>query len=163
MSTPDAPALAGIHHLKLPVTDLDRSREWYLSRLGYQVQMEFVEQGRLMGYALSHPNGGPPLAVRLDPERARAAAGFDYFSIGVPDKDAIDQLAARLTRLGEQHAGVHWASIGWILPELHDPDGHEVRFYTLQHHTELEPGTVTVIRDPRESSEQHERAVAQQP
>ena len=23
------PALAGVHHLKLPVTDLARSREWY--------------------------------------------------------------------------------------------------------------------------------------
>ena len=161
MSTPDAPALAGIHHLKLPVTDLDRSREWYLSRLGYQVQMEFVEQGRLMGVALSHPNGGPPLALRLDPERARAAAGFDYFAIGVPDKDAIDQLAARLTGFGEQHAGVHWASIGWILPELHDPDGHEVRFYTIQHHTELDPGAVTVINDARESAERRERALAQ--
>ena len=161
MDVPDAPALAGIHHLKLPVTDLDRSREWYLSRLGYQVQMEFVEQGRLMGVALSHPNGGPPLALRLDPERARAAAGFDYFSIGVPDKDAIDRLAARLAGLGEQHAGVHWASIGWILPELHDPDGHEVRFYTIQHHTELDPGAVTVINDPRENSERRERAAAQ--
>ena len=160
---PDAPALAGIHHLKLPVTDLDRSRDWYLSRLGYQVHMEFVEQGRMMGYGLSHPNGGPPLALRLDPERARAAAGFDYFAIGVPDKDAIDQLAVRLTGLGEQHAGVHWASIGWILPELHDPDGHEVRFYTHQHHTKLEPDAITVINDPRERSEQHERAVAWQP
>lgn len=117
MSAPAAPALAGIHHLKLPVTDLARSRDWYMSRLGYQVQMEFVEQGRLMGYALSHPNGGPPLGLRLDPERARAAAGFDYFSIGVPDKDAINQLADRLAALGERHAGVHWASIGWILPD----------------------------------------------
>ena len=87
---PDAPALAGIHHLKLPVTDLARSREWYQSRLGYQVQLEFVEQGRLMGYTLAHPNGGPQLALRLNPERARAAAGFDYFAIGVPDREAID-------------------------------------------------------------------------
>jgi catechol 2,3-dioxygenase-like lactoylglutathione lyase family enzyme len=161
MGMPDTPALAGIHHLKLPVTDLSRSREWYLSRLGYQVQLEFVEQGRLMGVALTHPNGGPPLGLRLDPERARAAAGFDYFSIGVPDKDAIDRLAAGLTRLGESHAGVHWASIGWILPELHDPDGHEVRFYTIQHHTELDPGAVTVINDPRENAERRERATAQ--
>jgi catechol 2,3-dioxygenase-like lactoylglutathione lyase family enzyme len=160
MNTPDAPALAGIHHLKLPVTDLARSREWYQSRLGYQVQMEFVEQGRLMGYGLAHPNGGPPLALRLNPERARAAAGFDYFAIGVPHKEAIDQLAARLTALGEQHAGVHWASIGWILPELHDPDGHEVRFYTLQHHTDLDPGAVTTISDPRESAQRREQAAA---
>jgi catechol 2,3-dioxygenase-like lactoylglutathione lyase family enzyme len=49
MSAADAPVLAGIHHLKLPVTDLARSLEWYRSRLGYQVQVEFVEQGTLMG------------------------------------------------------------------------------------------------------------------
>ncbi len=55
---------------------------------------------------------------------------------------------------------MHWASIGWILPELHDPDGHEVRFYTHQHHTKLEPDAITVINDPRERSERHERAVA---
>ncbi len=157
MSVPDAPPLAGIHHLKLPVTDLARSREWYHSRLGYQVQMEFVEQGQLMGYALSHPNGGPPLGLRLDPHRARAAAGLDYFAIGVPGKEAIDQLAARLTALGEPHAGVHWASIGWILPELHDPDGHQVRFYTHQHHTEPDPDVVTTITDPRESAQRRER------
>jgi catechol 2,3-dioxygenase-like lactoylglutathione lyase family enzyme len=163
MSIPNSPALAGVHHLKLPVTDLDRSREWYLSRLGYQVQIEFVEQGRRMGYALSHPNGGPALGLRLDPERARAAAGFDYFAIGVPDKDAIDELAARLTSFGEQHAGVHWATIGWILPELHDPDGHEVRFYTVQQHRELDPDGVTIVNDPRESAERRERAAVQRP
>ena len=115
-----------------------------------------VEQGQLKGLALAHPNGGPRLALRLDPERARAAAGFDYFAIGVPDKEAIDKLAARLTAQGEQHAGVHWASIGWILPLLCDPDGHEVRFYTQEHHTEPEPGQVTTIHDPRETAERHE-------
>jgi catechol 2,3-dioxygenase-like lactoylglutathione lyase family enzyme len=158
MSVSDAPALAGIHHLKLPVADLARSREWYRSRLGYRLLAEFVEQGQLMGCALAHPNGGPPLALRLDPDRARVAAGFDYFAIGVPDQEAIDQLAGRLTALGERHAGVHRASIGWILPELHDPDGHEVRFYTHQHHTEPGPGGVTTIYDPRESAERRERA-----
>lgn len=157
MTVPDAPVLAGVHHLKLPVSDLARSLDWYRSRLGYDAQVEFVEKGRLMGYAMAHPNGGPALALRLDPERARAAAGFDYFSIGVPDKAAIDDLAARLTRLGESHAGVHWASIGWILPLLHDPDGHEVRFYTLQHHTEPIPGQATTIHDPRENAELRER------
>ena len=159
----DAPALAGIHHVKLPVTDLARSREWYETHLGYQVQIEFVEQGTLMGYVLAHPNGGPELALRLNPERARAAAGFDYFAIGVPDQGSIDQLAERLTELGEQHAGVHWATVGWILPGLHDPDGHEVRFYTITHHTDLAPGTVATINDPRESAERREHAAAAVP
>jgi catechol 2,3-dioxygenase-like lactoylglutathione lyase family enzyme len=162
LAQPDAPALAGVHHLKLPVTDLARSREWYRSRLGYQVRIEFVEHGRLMGYVLAHPNGGPVLGLRLSPERARAAAGFDYFAIGVPDQDAIVQLAAHLSALGEQHTGVHWATIGWILPGLHDPDGHEVRFYTLQEHTDLPPGAVTTINDPRESAQRRAEAMAGQ-
>jgi catechol 2,3-dioxygenase-like lactoylglutathione lyase family enzyme len=153
----NAPALAGVHHLKLPVLDLARSRAWYESRLGYQVSAEFVEDGMLMGLALSHPNGGPGLALRLDPERAAAAAGFDYFAIGVPDRPSIEALADRLTALGEEHAGVHVASIGWILPLLHDPDGHEVRFYTVEHHTEYDEGVVTV-HNPRETAEERERA-----
>ena len=157
MGLSDAPALAGVHHLKLPVTDLARSREWYHSRLGYELRAEMIEQGQLMGIAMGHPNGGPALALRLDPERARAAAGFDYFAIGAPDKAAIEDLAGRLTALGEEHAGVHWASIGWILPWLHDPDGHEVRFYTQEHHTEPVPGQVTTIHDPRETAERHEQ------
>ncbi|HEU5418864.1 MAG TPA: VOC family protein, partial [Streptosporangiaceae bacterium] len=151
------PVLAGIHHLKLPVTGLARSLEWYRSRLGYEVQIEFVEQGQLMGVGLAHPGGGPDLALRLDPDRARAAAGFDYFAIGVPDKPAMERLAARLDALGQPHAGVHRASFGWILPEVLDPDGHPLRFYTLEHHTDPGPGEVTTIRDPRESAERAER------
>jgi len=157
----DVPVLAGVHHLKLPVSDLTRSAEWYQSRLGYRVTAEFVEQGTLMGYGMAHPAGGPSLGLRLDPDRARAAAGFDYFAIGVPDQAAIEALAARLTGLGEEHAGVHWASVGWILPELHDPDGHEVRFYTMEHHRQLDPESVTTFADPRETSEARERAQAQ--
>jgi catechol 2,3-dioxygenase-like lactoylglutathione lyase family enzyme len=152
-----APRLAGLHHLKLPVRDLDRSRDWYHSRLGYQVSIEFVEGGRLMGVSMRHPNGGPDLALRLDPERAAAAAGFDYFAIGVPDRAAINDLADRLTALGESHAGVHFATVGWILPMLHDPDGHEVRFYTTEHHTEMPDGGVITVHDPRETAERREQ------
>lgn len=132
------PALAGIHHVKLPVTDLRRSIEWYGSRLGYRLAVEFVERGQLMGVSLRHPNGGPAFALRLSPEKAVASAGFDYFSIGVPDKDAIDALAARLDELGDPHGGVQFGGIGWVLPLLHDPDGHEVRFYTIQTHTDYD-------------------------
>ncbi|NYE45367.1 catechol 2,3-dioxygenase-like lactoylglutathione lyase family enzyme [Spinactinospora alkalitolerans] len=185
MDRSPAPVLAGVHHLKLPVADLARSREWYADRLGYEAAIEFIEDGRLMGCMLRHPRGGPDFALRLDPARAEAAAGFDYFAIGVPDKAAIDELAERLTALGEAHAGVHLATVGWILPMLHDPDGHEIRFYTIEHHTPVNTrehhtpvnarehhtpvnarehhtpvgteGTMTV-RDPRETAQQREQA-----
>ncbi len=153
MHESSAPALAGVHHLKLPVRDLARSRSWYVSRLGYHQVIEFKEAGTPMGCLLGHPNGGPDLALRVDPARAEAAAGFDYFAIGVPDKDALDVLAARLSAQGEAHAGVHFASIGWILPELHDPDGHEVRFYTFEHHTSLDADQPLTVDDARETAE----------
>jgi catechol 2,3-dioxygenase-like lactoylglutathione lyase family enzyme len=149
----DTPTLDGIHHLKLPVADLDRSLAWYQTRLGYQLQAEFIEGGTRMGLGLRHPNGGPLLALRLDPERAEAAAGFDYFALGVPDKAAIEALARRLTDLGDDHAGVQHATLGWILPMVHDPDGHEVRFYTTVHHTDLTPGAVASVHDPRETAQ----------
>lgn len=154
------PALAGIHHLKLPVTDLARSLEWYRSRLGYELQLEFVEQGTPMGYALAHPAGGPDLGLRLDPDRARAAAGFDYFAIGVPDKAAMDALARKLDGLGQPHLGVHRASLGWILPEVLDPDGHALRFYTIAHHTDVAPGETATIHEARETAERLEREEA---
>ncbi|MFE3189952.1 VOC family protein [Nocardia sp. NPDC059240] len=150
------PTLAGVHHLKLPVSDLARSIDWYRTRLGYEVGVEFNEQGVLRGVALHHPAGGPMLGLRLDPEKAAAAAGFDYFSIGVPDRPAIEALAEHLTALGESHAGVHFATIGWILPLLHDPDGHEVRFYTVESHTELDDEPL-VVDNARETATARER------
>jgi catechol 2,3-dioxygenase-like lactoylglutathione lyase family enzyme len=156
--TTDVPLLDGVHHLKLPVSDLARARAWYESRLGYRVTTEFTEHGTVLGLAMTHPNGGPMLALRLDPERAEAAAGFDYFSIGVPTKEALDALAERLTGLGETHAGVHFATIGWILPDTHDPDGHEVRFYTSQHHTETDATEIRWVEDARATAARRERA-----
>ena len=127
----DAPALDGIHHLKLPVTEIARSLQWYQQRLGYEVMHEFVEDGEVMGVAMTHPAGGPDFAIRLDPERARASAGFDFFAIGVPGHDAIEELAARFTSFGDGHNGVQRTPVGWVLLGVEDPDGHAVRFYTV--------------------------------
>jgi catechol 2,3-dioxygenase-like lactoylglutathione lyase family enzyme len=126
-----APALDGIHHLKLPVRDLERSLAWYQERLGYEVMHEFVEDGVRMGIAMTHPNGGPDLAIRLDADRARAAAGFDYFAIGVPGREAIESLARAFADRGDEHEGVLRTPVGWVLLGVQDPDGHAVRFYTV--------------------------------
>src|SRR5579863_9544150 len=108
----NVPRLEGVHHLKLPVSDLGRTEAWYARVLGYQRSTEFVEEGELKGIGMVHPAGGPGIAFRLDPEKARAAAGFDFFSIGVPDQTTLRELAAHLDELGERHGGVHRASHG---------------------------------------------------
>ncbi len=110
-----------------------------------------------MGVGLVHPSGGPGIALRLDPQKAEAAAGFDYFSIGVPSETALRALASRLDTLGERHGGVLRGSHGWLLPYLHDPDGHEIRFYTSEEHTPHNPTQVMTVDDSKESLEQAER------
>ena len=124
-----APRLAGIHHLKVHVTDVRRSALWYQRVLGYRPVMEFTEADRLVGYGLDHPGGGTFLTLRLDPDHAADSAGRVYFEMGAPDKAALDELARRLDNLGEPHGPVLRTPAGWLLPDLHDPDGHEMRFY----------------------------------
>lgn len=154
MSTDNVPSLDGVHHLKLPVADLDRTAQWYSSRLGYRPMIRFTKDGRDTGLVMVHDAGGPMMSFVRDPGRAKRAAGFDYFSIGVRDKTTLDALAARLEALGEPHAGVHFATIGWILPDTHDPDGHEVRFYANDHHSNPADREVIVVEDPIGTEEQ---------
>jgi catechol 2,3-dioxygenase-like lactoylglutathione lyase family enzyme len=141
------PTLDGVHHVKLPVADLDRSMEWYASRLGYRLMIEFRERGRRTGVTMAHPAGGPMMGLVEAPEKARAAAGFDYVSIAVPDRAGMIALAEHLSALGERHAGVHFATLGWILPMLHDPDGHEIRFYSTEEHTSVDPAEPLIVDD----------------
>jgi catechol 2,3-dioxygenase-like lactoylglutathione lyase family enzyme len=51
----------GIHHVKLPVSDLARSREWYQRVLAYTVEREFLdEDGVVRGVGGRLPGAGVP-------------------------------------------------------------------------------------------------------
>jgi catechol 2,3-dioxygenase-like lactoylglutathione lyase family enzyme len=121
--------LAGFHHVKLPVTDVSRSRDWYCRVLGLQQHLEFVEDGVLMGVALRDPANTLDLALRQDAGRAAALAGFDAFAFRVPTLDALRTWRERLDELGERHGGVVTGHVGQVLVGLHDPDGIELRLY----------------------------------
>ena len=124
------PDLAGFHHVKLPVADLSRSREWYTSVIGLRVDIEFVEDGVLRGLALTDASGRLRLALRLDPVRAAALAGFDPIALEVPKRDDVEAWPGRLDDLGQPHGGVVTGHKGGsVLVGLHDPDGIEIRLY----------------------------------
>ena len=127
----DVPILAGIHHVRLPVSDLARSVEWFSELLRYELDFPFKDGDRIIGWALLHPAGGPPLTLMHDPVRAVNCAGFQYFSFGMPDEQAIDAMAARLDQRGIAHGGVQKALAGVKLPFVEDPDGHLLGFYMI--------------------------------
>jgi len=124
-------ALDGFHHVKLPVTDVERTRDWYARVFGFEVTLEFVEEGVLMGVGMRDPGGTVPLAFRCDPDRAKAMSGFDPIAIGVPTSGQLDSWRQRLDELGEPHGGIVTGHVGSVLVGLHDPDGIEVRLYSL--------------------------------
>jgi catechol 2,3-dioxygenase-like lactoylglutathione lyase family enzyme len=134
------PALSGFHHVKLPVGDVVRSRDWYRTVLGLVVDIEFVEDGVLEGVALRDPAGTLTLAARHDPQRAAALAGFDPIAVGVPTREDLEAWALRLDALDQAHGGIETGHQGWVLVGLHDPDGIEVRLYTIERRDE---GTAT--------------------
>lgn len=122
--------LSGFHHVKVPVTEVTRSRDWYLRVLGLQVVMEFVEDDVLRGVALADPAGSATIALRHDPARAAALSGFDAMALGVPTRAGIEEWRARLDDLDEPHGGVVTGHRGGsVLVGLHDPDGIEIRLY----------------------------------
>ena len=124
------PDLSGLHHVKLPVADLNRSREWYTAVLGLRVEIEFVEEGSLRGLALTDASGRLRLALRLDPVRSAALAGFDPVALEVPDRADVEAWRRRLDDLGQPHGGVVTGHKGGaVLIGLHDPDGIEIRLY----------------------------------
>ncbi|MGH3982378.1 MAG: hypothetical protein ACRDST_06755 [Pseudonocardiaceae bacterium] len=48
--------------------------------------------------------------------------------------DLTWRVGCRLDGLGEPHGGIVTGHAGWVLVGLHDPDGIEIRLYTLEEH-----------------------------
>ena len=92
------PDLGPIHHVKIPVSDVRASSEWYLRVLGLQVAIEFIEDGELRGVALTAPGGSASIALRHDPERAAALAA----EFGLFNREYFAQHAAKLKARLEQ-------------------------------------------------------------
>lgn len=126
------PLIVGVHHVKLPVSDLQRSRDWYERVLGLEVLVDFPdEDGVVRGLAGVLP-GQPPLALALreNVDAARGAAGFDPVSFAVADHEASMAWAAHFDRLGLEHSEVAEGTMGWVL-DTADPDGIIIRLYSM--------------------------------
>ena len=120
----------GIHHLKLPVSDLARSREWYERVLGYTVEREFPDDdGGIRGVGGRLPGADVPVALRQNTQAAAGNAAFDPVSFAIADRAAAESWAAHFDALGVRHSGIKGATRGWVV-DVYDPDGLTVRLYS---------------------------------
>jgi catechol 2,3-dioxygenase-like lactoylglutathione lyase family enzyme len=125
------PSIIGVHHVKFPVSDLQRSRDWYERVLGLQVLVDFPgDDGVVRGLA-GLLTGPAPVAIGLreHPAAAAGAVGFDPVSFAIADRDAAMAWARHLDDLGVEHSEVSEGTQGWTL-DIPDPDGIIIRLYS---------------------------------
>ena len=127
----------GLHHVRLTVTDLGRSRAFYENVLGLTVAAESTgdphdaavrqDPAQLYGGVI-YEAGGIWLGLRpvasagdaFDSERT----GLDHLSFGVPSRDALEAAAIALHQHGVTHGEIiNLESFGIAILSFSDPDG----------------------------------------
>jgi catechol 2,3-dioxygenase-like lactoylglutathione lyase family enzyme len=138
------PNIVGIHHLKIPVSDLDKSRIFYEKALG-ATRKEALDHrhasGELFAYIMDVPNLGTELELRLNAGAAQAMRGFDPVTLAVKGRSDLDEWIAHLSANEVRNSGMMVGYIGWLVA-FEDPDGIRIRLYSLESHgPEVTPST----------------------
>jgi catechol 2,3-dioxygenase-like lactoylglutathione lyase family enzyme len=123
------PKIRGVHHVKVPVTSLATSRTFYEQLFGLVVLREFADDDGVTRGVAYRPMGGVSLALRQDPARAAALAGYDLVAFSVDDVGAIDAWVAHLDALHIENSGPVPAAIGTVVG-FDDPDGIKIVLYS---------------------------------
>ncbi|KAH8899789.1 Glyoxalase/Bleomycin resistance protein/Dihydroxybiphenyl dioxygenase [Thozetella sp. PMI_491] len=137
------PPLSGLHHLRIPVTDIERSLKYYTEVLGFTHIEKFdhrlpADHNRLFAVILSHPtlgipNGIPQIELRHAPNHASRSAGWYPFCLEVETRADVDTWVEWLDKHGVDHSPVITALQGWAL-FFKDPDGTHMSIYTKETH-----------------------------
>ena len=126
-------SVGGIYHVRLPVSDVLLSRDWYARILGFEPVLAYEEEDRVVGVAMKHPSG-VRLGLHLEPHRAPALRGFAVLSLRVSTRADLEAWSAHFDRLGVEHSVITAGHPGFRL-EVADPDGICVELHTIGHPT----------------------------
>jgi len=129
-SAPGQPVVAilGLHHVRLPVSDVIRSRDWYVDVLGFEPRLLLEEEEEIVGAVVALPEG-LTLGLHCAPELARALRGFCPVALEVGTSDELTRWCTRLDTLGIDHSEPAEGHLGWYV-EVPDPDGLVIRLHT---------------------------------
>jgi glyoxylase I family protein len=133
-------AIDGYAHVRLTVSDIGRSREFYdrvfALPVAFEVPADADEQTRQqlhflyggviyrLGTGLLGLRPAAPPGDRFDEDRV----GLDHLSFSMADAGAVHEAARRLEELGVPHSGVRDLGRA-VLLEFRDPDGIALEVY----------------------------------
>ncbi|WP_420368049.1 VOC family protein [Curtobacterium sp. L1-20] len=130
------PPLAGIHHLKVPVSDLDASLRFYERALG-AVRIPEADHvrpdGALFAYILQVAGLDTLLELRLHPVRALLHQGFDPVTMLVRSRAELEQWHTYLRQQEIETSPVLVGLRAWLIA-FRDPDGTVLRLYSAETH-----------------------------
>jgi catechol 2,3-dioxygenase-like lactoylglutathione lyase family enzyme len=124
----DAAAFVGLHHVRLPVSDVMRSRDWYIDVLGFEPCLSVESEDRGVGVVVDHPSG-LALGLHYEPALARALRGFCSIALSVGTDEDLTRWCTRLDTLGVGHSAPTQGHLGWYV-EVPDPDGLVIELHT---------------------------------
>ena len=128
-----------IHHLRLTVTDVARSRQFYTSLLGFEVAVESPPPGdpaaaetfkilfggcvMIRGNLLMGLRPMAPESDRFDPDRV----GLDHLSFSVASRADLEQAVQLFDERGVTHGEITTLpSFGIDVLSFEDPDGMQL-------------------------------------
>jgi catechol 2,3-dioxygenase-like lactoylglutathione lyase family enzyme len=123
-----AAAITGLHHVRIPVSDVDISQDWYVRVLGFEAILYEEEERGPIGTVLRHP-ARLFVGLHLDPNRAAALRGFAVLGLTVEGAAGLTRWIAHLDRLGISHGAPSSGHLGLYI-DLHDPDGIIVQLHS---------------------------------
>ncbi|HVX20294.1 MAG TPA: VOC family protein [Acidimicrobiales bacterium] len=125
---PPSTFVAGLHDVRIPVSDPWASRDWYVALLGCTAVLDLEEESGVVGVVLRHQSG---LTIGLHRDRVRAVAlrGFSVLGLTVEGPERLSKLTVALDHLGFGHLPPARGHLGEYV-DVPDPDGLLVRFHT---------------------------------
>ncbi len=120
------PQIVGLHHVRLPVSNVLVSRDWYLDVLGFECVLVEEEEDRVTGVVLEHPSG-VVIGLHEQPDRASALRGFVVVGLAVSD---ATEWVEYLDRCNVVHGQLDDRHLGQCL-RVADPDGMLIELHTL--------------------------------
>lgn len=120
--------IEGIHHLRLPVSDLARSFAFWRDIFAYERDFDFPGPDGVVNWAIKSSSGGPNIVLWLDTERSNNPPPYPLISLSLPDEQAVYNLQAELERKGLEHGELRTIG-GRARLFAYDPDRNKIGCY----------------------------------